>query len=113
MTQTRKVASKRGHATGRDLRIGDNQQVVVNIINMASGLSSQKRKATPEQAEILALIKDMPERNQVLEFMKREFGTGLVIDIEGRELYRVRRYAETVRERGSNPTGNQDPEVKS
>jgi hypothetical protein len=36
----------------------------------------------------------------LLNLMRHEFDTALVVDIDGHDLYRLRRYIETVREKG-------------
>ena len=53
---------------------------------------------TPEQREVLALMRQLRPRayNQVVSFMRRELGTGLVRQLHGQQLYRVRRYVETI-----------------
>lgn len=55
--------------------------------------------ATPEQKEVLALMKLLPEqvRFRVLDFMRREFGTGRVIDLTPHQLHRLRKYVEAIR----------------
>lgn len=53
---------------------------------------------TPEQRAVLALMRTLPERPLVLEFMRREFGTGMVIELAPAQLYRVRRYVEKINE---------------
>lgn len=54
--------------------------------------------ATAAHKEVLALMKPLsePVRIKVLDFMRREFGTAMVIDLQPQEVYRVRRYVETV-----------------
>ena len=53
---------------------------------------------TPEQREVLALMRQLRPRayNQVVSFMRRELGTGLVRQLHGQQLYRVRRYVDTI-----------------
>lgn len=48
---------------------------------------------TPAQKALLALMRPLPKpvRAQVLDFMRTEFGTGLVIELAPDELQRVRR----------------------
>lgn len=53
---------------------------------------------TPEQRAVLALMRTLPERPLVLEFMRREFGTKMVNELEPAQLYRVRRYVEKINE---------------
>lgn len=51
-----------------------------------------KRDVTPAQREVLALMRPLPKavRVDVLIWMRYEFGTSLVLDLEPRELYRTR-----------------------
>ena len=48
---------------------------------------------TPAQKALLALMRPLPKpaRAQVLDFMRIEFGTGLVVELSPDELQRVRR----------------------
>lgn len=57
--------------------------------------------ATPEQKQVLTLMKPLPEpvRIRVLDFMRREFGTALVIELQPDQVYRVRRYVEVINNR--------------
>lgn len=54
--------------------------------------------ATPEQREVLAMMKvlDKPTRYKVLKFMRDNFGTAMVIELSPSQVYRVRRYVETI-----------------
>ena len=54
--------------------------------------------ATAAQKEVLALLRPLPEsvRSKVWAFMRREFQTAMVVDLQPHQLYRVRRYVETV-----------------
>lgn len=47
---------------------------------------------TPAQKELLALMKPLPAhvRIQVLDYMRSEFGTGMVMELDPRELHRTR-----------------------
>lgn len=53
---------------------------------------------TVAQKEVLALMKPLPEhvRIKVLDFMRREFKTGMVIELQPQEVYRVRKYVEVI-----------------
>ncbi|MCW5223502.1 hypothetical protein D5041_07805 [Verminephrobacter aporrectodeae subsp. tuberculatae] len=53
---------------------------------------------TAAQRDVLALMDqlDKPARIKVLEFMRREFGTGMVIELQPDQVFRVRRYVETI-----------------
>lgn len=48
---------------------------------------------TPGQKELLALMKPLPAnlRIQVLDFMRSEFGTGMVMELDPRELQSTRK----------------------
>ena len=48
------------------------------------------------QRQVLALLDQVPDRIAVLDFMAREFGTRMVIELDGRQLYRLRRYVEVI-----------------
>lgn len=54
---------------------------------------------TPTQKELLALMKPLPAhlRIQVLNWMRAEYGTGLVMELEPRELHRTRGHVIEVR----------------
>lgn len=55
---------------------------------------------TDEQKEVLTLMKPLPDpvRITVLDFMRREFGTAMVKELQPRDLYRVRMYVLKVRQ---------------
>ena len=54
-----------------------------------------RRQASKAQREVLLLMMKLDEREgAVLDFMQREFGTRIVIDLNESQLYRVRRYVE-------------------
>lgn len=57
--------------------------------------------ATAQHKQVLALMKplDKAARITVLDFMRREFNTAMVIELEPEQLYRVRRYVETINNR--------------
>lgn len=90
----------------------------VNIVNLTQHLTlhhapvhtgqpsaqaARPRAATPEQREVLALLARAPDRKAVLDFMRREFNNTMVIDLDGRQLFRLRRYVETVLTNGGRP----------
>lgn len=56
----------------------------------------QRSSATPEHRQVLALMDHLPDRIAVLDFMEREFGTRMVIELEPPQVYRLRRYVEVV-----------------
>lgn len=49
-------------------------------------------------AQVLGLMDHLsePVRWKVLDFMRREFGTALVVELQPHELYRTRRYVEAI-----------------
>ena len=49
-------------------------------------------------AQVLALMDLLPDpvRFKVLDFMREEFGTAMVIELQPHQLYRTRRYVETI-----------------
>lgn len=58
---------------------------------------------SPAQKEVLDLMRPLPKhvRVSVLDFMRMEFGTGLVMELEPRELHKLRnRVLEVRREAG-------------
>jgi hypothetical protein len=54
--------------------------------------SKASTEITPAQKELLALMKPLPAhvRIQVLDYMRSEFGTGMVMELDPRELHRTR-----------------------
>lgn len=52
--------------------------------------------ANDEQRQVLQLIRRLPNSASVEKFMKREFGTHMVICLEPLELVRVRSYVEAI-----------------
>lgn len=55
-------------------------------------------KLTPEQREVYALMRQLRRRdyNRVVTFMREQLGTGLVQQVHGQSLFRLRRYVETI-----------------
>lgn len=56
-------------------------------------------QATPQQKEVLKMIRRLPNGHAVLNFMEREFGTRMVIQLNPAQLSRVRKYIEVVQSR--------------
>ena len=56
------------------------------------------RLTTPEQRDVFARMKQLQPRtyNKVVAFMRSEFNTGLVNQLNSHQLYRVRRYVEAI-----------------
>lgn len=57
--------------------------------------------ATAEQKQVLALMDPLPGpvRNKVLAFMRKQFNTARVVELQPDQVYRVRRYVETINSR--------------
>lgn len=58
--------------------------------------ADRTRTATPEQREVLQLMRHLSSQTTALDFMQREFNTTMVIDLDGRQLFRLRRYVEVI-----------------
>lgn len=71
-----------------------------------------RSKATPDQRKLLDLLKQVPDRIAILNFMEREFGTRLVINLDPPQVFRVRRYAETVIAKVADESPEVDPEAE-
>lgn len=56
---------------------------------------------TPAQRDVLALMDplDKSTRYRVLQFMRDNFGTAMVVELQPVQVYRVRRYVETINSR--------------
>lgn len=56
-----------------------------------------RRPTSPAHKDLLRLLVDLRPRDRgVFDFMEREFGTRMVIDLDDLQLHRARRYAEAV-----------------
>lgn len=75
--------------------------------------SAAGRRATPAQREVLELLNRVPDRIAVLNFMEREFGTRLVIDLEADQLFRVKRYVQAVLSKSEAPMPLEPPPVSA
>ncbi len=78
----------------------------VTIVNLHAEPTVSKHEetapislTTPEQREVLRMIRQLPVADSVFSFMKREFGTRMVIDLQPSQLLRVRRYIEAINRR--------------
>jgi hypothetical protein len=49
-----------------------------------------------DQSQVLALMDQLLDRIAVLDFMEREFDTRMVVELDSRELFRLRRYVEVI-----------------
>lgn len=67
----------------------------------ASACTVRPGAPTAAHKEVLALMRplDRAARIKVLDFMRREFGTAMVMELQPAQVYRVRRYVETVNSR--------------
>ena len=65
-------------------------------------LTKARPEVTPAQRAVLALMRPLPkpQRIAVLDWMRCEFGTALVMDLDPRELYRLRTHLVEVRRVG-------------
>ncbi len=57
---------------------------------------SKRVRATSEQGQVLALLRQVPDEVVVLDFVEREFGTRYVKHLTPQQCYRVRRYVEVI-----------------
>lgn len=60
---------------------------------------AQSGLTTPAQRELLALIRRSPSAEAVFNFMHREFGSRMVMDLSPSQVLRVRRYVEVVQKK--------------
>ncbi len=76
---------------------------VQTVAPVASPVSLSQSGATAAQKDVLGLMNRLPEpvRIKVLEFMRREFKTGMVIELQPNEVYRVRKYVEMINQRSA------------
>lgn len=58
--------------------------------------SGPRSSPKEEQRQVLALLERVPDRIAVLDFMDREFGTRMVIELAPAQVFRVRRYVEVI-----------------
>ncbi|MDO8768790.1 MAG: hypothetical protein Q7K57_08810 [Burkholderiaceae bacterium] len=82
----------------------------VTIVNVTQHLDASVRAAprarpvaNDAQREVLRLMRGLPDQAVVEDFMHREFGTRKVVDLDHPQLYRVRRYVETIHQRAGLP----------
>lgn len=59
--------------------------------------------ANDDQRHVLQLIRRLPNSTSVQEFMRREFGTHMVIHLQPNQLKRVQRYVEAILKAGMPP----------
>lgn len=58
--------------------------------------SSSRPSLKTDQSQVLALMDRLPDRIAVLDFMGREFETRMVVELDAKQLYRLRRYVEVI-----------------
>lgn len=75
----------------------------VTIVHVTHAPDSQASKpaslTTPEQREVLGLIRRVPNKEAVFSWMQKSFGTRMVMDLKPSEVLRTRRYVETIHRR--------------
>lgn len=74
----------------------------MNIVNISHSQHSNTQTgaiATPQQREVLSLIRGLRKTESVFLFMEKEFGTRMVIDLQPSQLIRVKRYVEAINRR--------------
>ena len=71
----------------------------ITVVHLTQHVTSPgpRRPVTASQRQVLALMRTVQNEEVILDFMQREFGSRRVIDLSEKQLYRVRRYVETVR----------------
>lgn len=70
----------------------------VTVVNNVFHVNQTRsyNKANTDQRTVLQLMRELPSQEPVLTFMEREFGTRMVIELQDKQLYRLRRYVETI-----------------
>ena len=74
------------------------EQAVPEASVALSPAPAARSTTTAAHKEVLSLMDPLPEsvRFRVLDFMRREFGTGKVIDLPPHQLHRLRKYVEAI-----------------
>lgn len=83
-------------------RVGGDVVSNVTIVNISHSQISNTQPATiatAEQREVLSLIRGLRNKESVFLFMEKHFGTRMVIDLQPRQLIRVKRYVEAINRR--------------
>jgi len=107
-----------GHVGNANVQVGQNsgsvkvvnlKQERVTHIHVYGGSEGRQDNAakssapisqtTPEQREVLRLMRQLRSRESTYAFMQKNFGTKMVIDLKPGELIRVRKYVESINER--------------
>jgi hypothetical protein len=71
----------------------------VTIVNITQSLMPRFAtlpRTTPEQKRVLRMLDSLVNRITVLDFMEREFGTRMVIELKPAQVYRVQKYIEVI-----------------
>lgn len=77
----------------------------LTIVQITRQWASRPRvRANSEQRDVLRQISGLPDEAVALDFMHREFGTRMVVDLGPEQLYRVRKYVEAVSRRTGKAT---------
>lgn len=75
----------------------------VTIVHITHAPDSQASKpaslTTPEQREVLGLIRRLRNKDAVFSWMHKSFGTRMVMDLKPSEVLRTKRYVETIHRR--------------
>lgn len=85
-----------GHVAGGHITVVN---IHVHAPSHAPPLHGNARASTAHR-RALTLLDQVPDRIAVLDFMEREFGTRMVIELDTRQLYRLRRYVEVILKNG-------------
>lgn len=75
----------------------------VTIVHVTHAQDFQASKTasltTPEQREVLGMIRKLKNKEAVFNWMQKSFGTRMVMDLKPSEVLRARRYIETINRR--------------
>ncbi len=80
-------------------RVGGNLTVINHhhgSRNRTTKVVNNHGRSTQEHRAVLQLMDGLRDRIAVLDFMEREFGTRMVIELEPKKLFRLKRYVETI-----------------
>lgn len=90
-----------GHGAIQVGKVGGN----LTIFHVTQAPSSTRQEsptlANQEQRAVLGMIRRLRNSEAVFEWMQKSFGTRMVIDLDARQLLRVRRYVESIHRRMS------------
>lgn len=84
-------------AVGKDAIQVGHVEGNLTIVQVTQKMRRPRRvPASDKQREALRLLDQLPRRDGVHAFMRREFGTSLVLDLDARQVYRLLRYLSVV-----------------